>query len=166
LVLEIRPMTERDKPAVMAMLRDTPEFKPVEVEVAGELIDAFLDDGLSLGYCLLVGEVDATVAGYICYGPTPITTGTWDVYWMAVSAKAQRHGVGKALLAATEADIKNTGGRLILIETSSKPGYEKAQRFYAKQGYDLVSRITDFYEPGDDKLTYLKRVDIVVTKSQ
>ena len=157
---EIRPMAARDKSAVMVILRDTPEFKQVEVDIAEELIDAFLDDGDDAGYILLVAEVDSLVAGYICYGPTPITTGTWDVYWMAVSQKAQRHGAGKALLTAAESNIKNMRGRLILIETSSKTGYEKAQRFYAKQGYELISRITDFYEPGDDKLTYLKRISI------
>ncbi len=155
---EVRPMAARDKSAVMAILRDTPEFKPVEVDVAQELIDAFLDDGVDSGYVHLIGEVDSLIAGYICYGPTPITTGTWDVYWMAVSQGAQRHGVGKALLSAAESDIKKMQGRLILIETSSKPGYEKAQSFYAKQGYELISRIADFYEPGDDKLTYLKRI--------
>ena len=151
-------MTARDKQAVMDMLLNTPEFKPIEVATAEELIDAYLDQGLSSGYFLLVAEVDSSVAGYICYGPTPITTGTWDVYWMAVSRQFQRHGVGRALLAATEAEIKNTQGRLIIIETSSKPDYEKAQRFYSSQGYELISRIADFYEPGDDKLTYLKRL--------
>jgi D-alanine-D-alanine ligase len=153
-----RPMTATDKPAVMEILRHTSEFKPMEVEVAEELIDSYLSDGVNSGYFHLVGEVDTQVAGYICYGPTPITTGTWDVYWMAVSLQTQRHGVGKALLATTEADIKKQKGRLILIETSSKPNYEKAQRFYTKQGYDMISRIADFYEPGDDKLTYLKRL--------
>jgi ribosomal protein S18 acetylase RimI-like enzyme len=156
-VPEIRPMVAGDKSKVMAILRDTPEFKPVEVDVAGELIDAFIDGGTSSGYFLLAGTVDSAVVGYICYGPTPLTTGTWDIYWMAVSQRSQRHGVGRALLNAAESDIENARGRLILIETSSKPGYEKAQRFYAKQGYELISRIADFYEPGDDKLTYLRR---------
>ncbi len=155
---EVRTMTARDKRAVMEILRHTPEFKPIEVQIAEELIDAYLDQGLNSGYFILVGTVDSLVAGYICYGPTPLTTGTWDVYWMAVSGQFQRHGVGRALLVAAEEDIRNTRGRLILIETSSKPDYVKAQNFYAGRGYDLISRITDFYEPGDDKLTYLKRV--------
>jgi ribosomal protein S18 acetylase RimI-like enzyme len=159
-VPEIRPMAARDKSELMAILRDTPEFKAEEVDIAEELIDAYLEDGPDAGYALLVGEVDSFVAGYICYGPTPITTGTWDVYWMAVSRRAQRHGLGKALLAAAESEISKLQGRLILIETSSKPGYEKAQRFYSRQGYELINRIADFYEPGDDKLTYLKRIGV------
>jgi ribosomal protein S18 acetylase RimI-like enzyme len=155
---EVRPLVPRDKLSVMAMLRDTPEFKQFEVDIAEELIDAYLDQGLSSGYFTLVAEIDGEVAGYICYGQTPLTTGTWDIYWMAVSQRAQRHGIGKALLAAAEAEIENTQGRLILIETSSKPNYIKAQSFYSREGYEMISRIYDFYEPGDDKLTYLKRL--------
>jgi ribosomal protein S18 acetylase RimI-like enzyme len=159
LVPDIRPMVSLDRSSVMAMLRDTPEFKDFEVDIAAELIDAYLDQGLSSGYFILVSEVEGRVAGYICYGPTPLTTGTWDVYWMAVSQGAQRHGLGKALLAAAETDMKSRRGRLILIETSSKPNYVKAQSFYEREGYEMISRIYDFYEPGDDKLTYLKRLD-------
>ncbi len=154
----IRDMLSTDKKAIMAILADTPEFKPIEVHIAEELIDAYLEDGIDSGYFLLVGVVDGTVAGYVCYGPTPLTTGTWDVYWMAVSRRFQRHGVGRALLEAAEINIENTHGRLILIETSSKPDYVKAQNFYAGRGYQLISRIADFYEPGDDRLTYLKRI--------
>jgi ribosomal protein S18 acetylase RimI-like enzyme len=156
---DVRPMVPRDRSSVMAMLRDTSEFKDFEVDIAAELIDAYLDQGLSSGYFVLVAEVEGRVAGYVCYGPTPLTTGTWDVYWMAVSKGAQRHGLGKALLAAAETEMKSRRGRLILIETSSKPNYVKAQSFYAREGYEMISRIYDFYEPGDDKLTYLKRLD-------
>jgi ribosomal protein S18 acetylase RimI-like enzyme len=151
-------MTARDKREVMEILRGTPEFKPVEVQIAEELIDAYLDQGLNSGYFILVSTIDSRVAGYVCYGPTPLTVGTWDVYWMAVSREFQRHGVGRALLVAAEDNIRNTNGRLILIETSSKPDYIKAQNFYAGRGYDMISRIADFYELGDDKLTYLKRL--------
>ncbi len=151
-------MAAADKPAVMRILRNTPEFKPFEVEIAEELIDAYLEDPVGSGYPTLVGQVDSEIEGYICYGPTPLTDGTWDVYWIAVTHREQGRGVGTHLLNAAEADIKSLHGRLILIETSSKDNYERAQRFYAARGYDLISRIADFYEPGDDKLTYLKRV--------
>jgi ribosomal protein S18 acetylase RimI-like enzyme len=106
----------------------------------------------------VVATTDSGVAGYACYGPTPITESTWDVYWMAVNRDSQGRGIGGALLAAVEADIAHRGGRLIVIETSSKAGYARAQRFYSSQGYQMHNRITEFYEPGDDKLTYLKRL--------
>ena len=151
-------MAAVDKAVVMRMLRNTPEFKPVEVDVAEELIDAYLDDPVKSGYLVVVATTDSGVVGYACYGPTPITESTWDVYWMAVNRDSQGRGIGGALLAAVEADIARRGGRLIVIETSSKAGYARAQRFYSSQGYQMHNRITEFYEPGDDKLTYLKRL--------
>jgi len=151
-------MSAADKPHIMRILHNTPEFKPIEVEIAKELIDAYLEDPIGSGYFTLVAEVEGEIEGYICYGPTPLTEGTWDVYWMAVRRREQGRGVGTHLLNAAETDIKQRHGRLILIETSGKLNYERAQRFYAARSYDMISRIADFYEPGDDKLTYLKRV--------
>jgi len=155
---EVRAMAHGDKAAVMGILRHTSEFKQMEVDVAEELIDAYLEEGMASDYYTYVSLVDSSILGYICYGPTPITEGTYDVYWMAVSLQAQRHGVGRALLSAAEADVRARHGRILLIETSGKASYFKAQSFYASMGYDLVSRIPEFYEPGDDKLTYYKRI--------
>ncbi len=154
----IRTMTRSDKPALIRFLKEIPEFNPGEVEVAEELIDCHLDDPSGSGYYILVAEVDSIVGGYICYGPTPLTEGTWDIYWMAVAPGIQGRGLGKTLLAEAEARIRQARGRLVLIETASKPEYEKTRRFHQSQGYELVSRIPDFYAPGDDKLTLQKRL--------
>ncbi len=154
----LRPMTRSDKPAVMRFLPAIPEFTPDEVIVAEEVIDSYLDDPSGSGYHILVAEVDSSVTGYICYGDTPLTEGTWDIYWIAVAPEEQGHGLGKALLALAEDEIKGERGRLILIETASKPGYEKTRRFYYSHGYELISRIPDFYAPGDDRLTLQKRL--------
>ncbi len=156
--LKVRPMTSRDKAAVMEILRDTPEFKPAEVLVAEELLDSYLQDPFSSGYYVLVAEIASSVVGYICYGPTPLTEGTWDIYWMAVTRRKQGQGIGKRLLARAEGKIKEAQGRLAFIETSSKPEYEKTRRFHFSQGYELVCCIADFYVPGDDKLILQKRL--------
>jgi len=154
----MRPMTSRDKPAIMQILRATPEFKPDEVVVAEEILDSYLSDPSGSGYHVLVAEVGSSVVGYICYGSTPLTEGTWDMYWLAVAANEQRRGIGRALLALAEGKIKEAQGRLAIIETSSKPEYEKTRRFHYSQGYQVVGRISDFYAPGDDKLIFQKRL--------
>lgn len=155
--LNIRPMTQSDKSQVMRVLAATPEFKPSEVPIAEELIDAYLDSGPESGYHILVAEAESLVIGYICYGPTPLTEGTWDIYWVAVAREKQGLGVGGALMAAADSKIKEARARLVLLETSSTAEYEKTRRFYQHQGYELVCRIPDFYTPGDDKLVYQKR---------
>jgi ribosomal protein S18 acetylase RimI-like enzyme len=142
----------------MKILRSTPEFKPSEVVVAEEVIDSYLYDPGGASYYALVAELDSAIAGYICYGPTPLTEGTWDIYWVAVAPEKQDKGIGGALLTHAEDGIKETGGRLAIIETSSQPEYEKTRRFHLRHGYQLIGRIPDFYAPGDDKLILQKRL--------
>lgn len=149
-------MTGDDRPGIVEILRNTPEFTPDEVEVARELIDIYLQQGTRSGYHVLVAETDSSPVGYICYGPTPLTRGTWDIYWMAVAPAQQGRGIGRVLLTAAEDEIKSAAGRLILIETSSKIDYERARGFYRKQGYRVAETITDFYSPGDDRVVFRK----------
>ncbi len=154
----IRPMNSADKPEVMAILRVTTEFKPFEVDVAEEVIDSYLHDPSCSGYHILVAKVDRHVMGYICFGHTPLTEGTWDVYWVAVTPDKKGQGIGKALMASAEDKIKEAQGRLVLVETSSKPNYEMTRNFYHNRGYDIICRIPDFYAPGDDEVVFQKRL--------
>jgi ribosomal protein S18 acetylase RimI-like enzyme len=142
----------------MKILRNTPEFKPSEVVVAEEVIDSYLNDSVSSGYSVLVAEDGSGVVGYICYGPTPLTDGTWDLYWQAVSREKQGQGIGSTLMKAAEKEIRKAKGRLALIETSSTPAYEKTRRFHFGLGYEIIARIPDFYSPGDDKVILQKHL--------
>jgi len=150
-------MVAGEKPALLRILHSTPEFKPFEVAVAEEVIDSYLND-LGAGYFTLIAEDDGEIAGYICYGETPCTVGTWDIYWVAVDPRKRRHGIGKILSEAAENAIKKTGGRLAVIETSSTPLYENTRHFYLGRGYETVARIPDVYMPGADKLSLVKKL--------
>ncbi|OGO21900.1 MAG: hypothetical protein A2144_11840 [Chloroflexi bacterium RBG_16_50_9] len=158
MTVKIRPMTPADKPIIMAILRHTPEFKPSEVVIAEEVIDGYLASPETSGYYALVAEVDSVVAGYICYGPTPLTEGTWDMYWQATAMEKRGRGIGSALTKAAEREIKRSQGRLAIIETSSLPAYDKTRSFHIGQGYEVIACISDFYSPGDDKLIMRKRL--------
>jgi ribosomal protein S18 acetylase RimI-like enzyme len=151
-------MFREDRPHITKILHDIPEFKPFEVAVAEELIDSYLDDPSGSGYHILVAQVDSNVEGYICYGPTPLTEGTWDIYWVAVAQARQDQGIGSSLMESAEKEILKAKGRLTIIETSSTPLYEKTRNFHISQGYEVVARIPDFYALGDDKLILQKRI--------
>ena len=156
--LETRLMANEDKASVMQIIWATPEFTPAEVVVAEEVIDSYLRDPSGSGYHVFVAVGDSAVVGYICYGSAPLTEGTWDIYWMAVAPGEKGRGIGKALLALAEFKIKEAHGRLSIIETSSKPEYDRTRRFHRSQGYDVACRIADFYAPGDDKVIFQKRL--------
>jgi len=143
----------------MAILHSTPEFLPHEVVVAEELIDAFLTNSLESGYYILVAETDSKVVGYVCYGETPLTEGTWDIYWIAVDRNHQGEGIGGALMRETESNIQKLHGRLAVIETSSKPNYNKTRQFHISQGYSEIAVIPDFYAIGDGKVIMTKRLN-------
>lgn len=153
----LRVMQPGDKRSLTAILEGTPEFKPAEIVVAEEVIDCFLKQGLASGYRVWVAvEETDSVIGYICFGQTPLTEGTWDIYWIAVADTWRGRGVGRALVAHAEGEIRHGGGRMVLVETSSKPEYHTARMFYGHRGYLPVSVIADFYTPGDSKLTLQK----------
>jgi D-alanine-D-alanine ligase len=153
-----RQLRADDRPALLALLRATEMFTADEVEVALELIDLEVaDPGGGHGYRFVVAEADQALAGYACYGRTPMTDNVWDLYWLAVSPAGPGRGTGTALLRAVEATAVAEGARMIVVETASQPSYEPARAFYERQGYTAVARVPDFYAPGDDKLIYVRR---------
>jgi ribosomal protein S18 acetylase RimI-like enzyme len=154
----IRRMTEKDNRAVINILNATPEFNPMDLATAIEVIEDYLQDPEHSGYHTLVAEIDSKVAGYVCYGHNNMTESTWDIYWIAVSHDHQGQGVGRQLMAFAEKNIQSAGGKLIILETSSTPIYDKTNRFYVSLDYKLDCRIKDFYSPGDDQIIYEKRL--------
>ena len=154
----LRPMVADDRVAIERIVAEVAVFSAGEVETALELVDEWLEEGEASGYLTYVIEEEDpnAVRGYVCFGPTPLTESTWDLYWVAVDPKAQGRGYGQKLLAFAEAEVQRRGGRLLLIETASQEAYGATVRFYERAGYELVSRIRDFYRQGDDKLTFAK----------
>jgi GNAT superfamily N-acetyltransferase len=155
----VRPMKPEDREIVLDIIQATQMFTPAEISVAQELVDIYLDQPEQRDYFLAVVENGpGAVVGYMAYGPTPLTDGTYDLYWMAVAPQSQGFGFGKELMSWLERKVAEVGGRLVLIETSSQPKYEPTRRFYAGLGYQEISRIPDFYRPGDDRITYIKHI--------
>jgi hypothetical protein len=52
--------------------------------------------------------------------------------------------------------MRSAGARMCVIETSSRDDYSATRHFYLACGYDEVARIADFYDEGDDRVTYAK----------
>lgn len=155
----IVPLRASHKEPIRDLLCATNVFRSDEIAVALELIDeclsytSFNPENYQI-YSALNGE---NVVGYVCFGKTPMTLSTYDLYWIAVAPQAQGKGVGKRLFEFACDEMRKQGGKLLVIETSSQPQYEKTRVFYEKVGCQLEARIRDFYRVGDDKLIYAKR---------
>jgi GNAT superfamily N-acetyltransferase len=150
-------MEPRDKSAVLGLIRATDMFTPAEVDVAEELMDIYLEKPDQGDYRVVVVENDRKEAvGYMTWGPTPLTEGAYDLYWMAVSPAEQGRGRGKALVRWLEDEVRLRDGRMIIIETSSQPKYHGTRQFYIDLDYREVARVPDFYRAGDDRVIYAK----------
>ncbi len=131
----------------------------MEVDCALDLIDIYLHNQEQKDYRVVVAEDHrGKVCGYACWGPVPLTTGTFDLYWIATHPDAHGLGFGRALMMFVEERVREENGRLLVLETSSKESYGETVRFYHRLGYEEASRIRDFYEVGDDKMTFVKRL--------
>jgi ribosomal protein S18 acetylase RimI-like enzyme len=132
-------------------------FTTEEVGVARELVGGALADPNG-DYRVLVATSDRRVEGYVCYGPTPMTEGTWDLYWIVTHPEARGRGVARALVGRMESELRALGARLVRVETSHLDGYGAAHAFYQRLAYPVVAHLVDFYKPGDDLIVMLKRL--------
>jgi GNAT superfamily N-acetyltransferase len=145
-----------DCAAVRAIVASTGFFNPAEVGIAVELVEERLARGERSGYFFVFAEREDEVPGYACYGPIDGTEGSFDLYWIAVDHGRRGHGLGRALMRATERLVRAAGGRRIYAETSGRPQYEPTRRFYERLGFIAETRLRDFYAAGDDKVFYVK----------
>jgi ribosomal protein S18 acetylase RimI-like enzyme len=164
--MRIRKLAPPDRDGIAGLLRSDDTFSEEEVAVALELIDAAIaHPGGDYLVKVCQGD-DGSVAGYICYGRTPMTDGTFDLYWVATHVLARGRGVASRLVAAMEGDLLTSGVRTIRVETSQLEAYGAARTFYTRRGYTEVGRIADFYKPGDDLITLTKRLDLQASDAQ
>ena len=155
--MNIRTAESRDRERIHQILIATTRFTEEEVRCAIGLVDEALAKPERGEYLVHVLE-EGDVHGYTCYGPTPMTDGVFDLYWIAVDPARQGQGVGQMLLRYVENEVRRQRGRMLLIETSSKGSYGPTLRFYHRAGYDEISRIKDFYRVEDDKIVFCKKL--------
>lgn len=147
-----------DWPVLQDIIRSSGCFTAEEQKIAQEMVDDCLAPAtVPREYEVAVAEDEAgQAAGYICYGPTPLTEGTMDLYWIAVHPARRKRGIGAALLRWMDKTALEQKARLVVIETSSTEAYASARRLYARMGYREAARIPDFYRPGDALVVYCK----------
>jgi GNAT superfamily N-acetyltransferase len=116
-------LEQKHRERLREILDATAVFRPEEVQVALELFDeAFENRGMApekpdeLGHSRssspeavtsdyeFLGAFDGSgaLAGYACYGPTPGTDRTFDLYWIAVDPRRHGQGDGSRLLAEVD----------------------------------------------------------------
>jgi len=150
--------TEADGPQIQSITARAGVFNEEEVECVAILWEEYLTQGPEVcGYNFIVEREGDQVLGFACYGPRDLTSGVFDLYWVAVDPNCRRGGVGRRLLNVSEEAAQKAGARMIIAETSCTGPYDATRNFYDRMGYTMEACIKDFYSIGDDLAIFIKR---------
>jgi GNAT superfamily N-acetyltransferase len=158
-LLDISSSLPHEREDVHRVTRAAGNFHDDELATPLELFDGYLRDPAVSGYHFVSARREGRVVGYACYGPTALTDGTYDLYWIVADPAVHGRGVGPALFEHVVEQIRARRGRLMMIWTSSTPAYARARAFYLRMGCSLEVQIKEFYRPGDDLCIFSYRVD-------
>lgn len=150
--MQIRPTEARDIPDLKSLLDETGLFPG---EMLTDMLHGFLSDEASEDLWLSC-QVEGKVVGF-CYAvPETLTDGTWNMLAIAVLPSEQGSGVGGAIVRQLEAELRNRGQRLLIVDTSGREDFAPTRAFYRKNGYQEEARIRGFWAAGDDKIVFSK----------
>lgn len=149
-----REMIKTDPITVRDILISSGYFSNEEVEVGMELAKEALLKGELSGYYFIMAEIEKEVAGYCCFGPVPLTRGSFDLYWIAVHEKFRGKGLGKQILSECLKDISSMNGKRVYAETSSREQYTPTRMFYERNGFIAEARLANYYDDGEDLVVY------------
>ncbi|KAJ0401428.1 hypothetical protein P43SY_000996 [Pythium insidiosum] len=156
----IREAEADDVPAIAAVVKST---GILPTEVVEPLFARYVEEKAAQvearPICLvLVDDSNAPLAvAYFAYeSPTNMT---WNLLLLAVHKAHHGRGLGKQILSAVEYVLKTeAAARMLIIETSSTREFDGTRAFYEKRGYTEAARIADFYDDGNAKVVYQKRL--------
>jgi ribosomal protein S18 acetylase RimI-like enzyme len=151
--------TEAEAGEIIHLIERAGVFGRADVACVRELLDDYFHKPDHGGYEFIVYRHDSGLAGMACYGPAPLTEGTFNLYWICVAPEVQGRGIGRLLWSKVEGCIRRHGVRLLIAETSGLPAYRRARDFYLANGCQRQATIPDYYAPGDDLVVYAKRYD-------
>jgi len=155
--MTIKPVTPATKPAVLHVAESCGLFQPEELGELNGMIDALIAGELE-GHRWIALEEDGLVKGAAYYAPETFAYGVWNLYFIGVLAELQGKGHGSALLRHVEDELRAAGQRILIIETSGLDGFELTRKFYDQFGYTVEARIRDYYQEGEDKVIFWKKL--------
>jgi ribosomal protein S18 acetylase RimI-like enzyme len=152
--LEIRPLTAEQLPAVKSIIDDVALFPS---ELLDDMTEPFLA-GTAQAELWFVAIADGAACAVAYCAPERMTDGTWNLLLIAVRRDRQGKGLGTALTRHVERTLAERDVRILLVETSGLPSFERTRAVYRRLGYIEEARIREFYAAGEDKVVFWKRI--------
>jgi ribosomal protein S18 acetylase RimI-like enzyme len=149
------------------------EIKPNDLKRLKEVIDStglfpseLLDDmtndfftNQDTSDIWLTKEVDNIPVAVVYFAPERMTEGTFNLYLIAIDQKFQGKGIGSEMMRYVENLLREKGNRILIVETSSLPEFELTRKFYDNLGYAREAVIREFYQEGEDKIVFWKKLN-------
>jgi ribosomal protein S18 acetylase RimI-like enzyme len=153
-MIEIRKAIKNDVERLKEVL-DTIELFPSEM--LDDLMSDFFDnpETEAIWFTAIQDEKPCAI-GYCA--PEKLTDSTFNLYAIGVQDNLQGKGVGKKMMTFIEDYLRNQGGRILIVDTSSTPEFNLTREFYLKIGYIKEATIRDFWKEGDDKVVFWKKL--------
>ena len=150
----VREVGDGDEEPLRQLLGTVDAFRADEVAIAMEVVAEYrAGDRDYRPYILWEGS---EAAGFLCYGPVPLTEATYDLYWVAVGPDYRGKGYGRRLMEVFIDGVRSAAGRVAVIETSSQPSHGGARVLYERCGFAEAARIATYYGEGDDLIIYTR----------
>lgn len=137
----------RDQVVDLAVRAWRPVFARMRAEVPGFVYDAFYPAGwevrqaADVAALLEAGDtdvhlavLDGGLAGFVGIGLHPDDR-MGEIRILAVAPEHQRQGIGRALIARAEDEIRAAGMTMVMVETVGDSGHAPARRIYEAGGY-------------------------------
>lgn len=150
----LRPSIKDDIPDLKSIL-DSIDLFPSEM--LEEMMAPYLEDPQSGELWYTVFQNGRAVGLAYC-APEKLTQGTYNLYAIGVHAELQSKGLGRKLLLHIETELREQGQRVLIVDTSGTEAFRKTRNFYEQLHYVKEAVIRDFWEEGDDKVVYWKKL--------
>ena len=154
----IRPATPEDSAAVIDLVIAAEMFSADEAWLVEGMLADYFDGNKDDGHVCVIDDEGGPL-GVTYYQPKSAADRVWDLTMIAVQPACQGQGRGAAMLRSVEEDLRTRDQRLLLVETSALPQYDRTRAFYVKCGYEEEARVRDYWAAGDDLVVFRKALN-------
>lgn len=157
--MAIREYSSEDYDQVVKLFQVLPELFTQRTigNIQRDLKDYEFGDYRNVMGCLVFCRKEE-ILGALIYRQDYTGDRVFELKWLAVKKDHRNNGAGYHLMRHAENILKDKA-RLIIFYTSNTPIWAGTKRFFRKLGYQETAIVPDFWDDGDDKATFWKRVE-------
>jgi ribosomal protein S18 acetylase RimI-like enzyme len=159
--MHIHPVTTRERSDLLGIATRTGLFSQEDAEsLLGGVLDGLAASALPAGHQAFScrQEPNGPAVGWCYFAPDDHADGVWNLWWIGVDPKQHGTAAGRAILAHVEACVVQSGGRLLVIETSDADALARARHFYTRAGYTDCGHVPHFYAENEAKVIFARRL--------